>query len=169
VGGCARRRTPPAAPAVVWAGASRGPSLERLRGHGAARPALEAHHDRTVVLVQQSLDGALARALVARRAAVGDRLARRQRRRRARGIRLLVGRAAEAEPRPRELPGGAVARLQRSLVCDAIGQLQLAHEVRVLVVLEPVAPIALALLLEEAIVCPRRHCFLLAFGQGAPV
>jgi hypothetical protein len=52
-------------------------------------------------------------------------------------------------------PGERMARRQRRLVCDAVGQLELVHELGVLVVFEPVAAIALALLLEEAVVCPR--------------
>src|SRR5215218_7387286 len=55
---------------------------------------------------------------------------------------------------------------QRRLVRDAVGHLELVHELGVLVVFEPVAAIALPLLLEEAIVCPRGHCFLLCGRAG---
>src|SRR5215211_3270565 len=59
-----------------------------------------------------------------------------------------------------------MARGQRRLVRDAVGHLELVHELGVLVVFEPVAAIALPLLLEEAIVCPRGHCFLLCGRAG---
>jgi len=61
---------------------------------------------------------------------------------------------------------GVVAGQQRRLLADAVGKLKLVHELGVLVALEPIASIALALFLEEAIVSPGGHCFLLYVRAG---
>src|ERR671924_910106 len=47
-------------------------------------------------------------------------------------------------------PRRGMAGCERGLICDAIEQLKLVHELGVLIVLKPVAAIALLLLLQEA-------------------